>query len=671
MVNEVEYTYDGWGNLAEEWQEHDGAVDTQSTLSVEYTYDDGASGGIAKYVRLAEVTYPNGREINYDYGTAGAIDDIMSRLSSIFDDADDDGTIDTGEDVYAAYDYLGAGRIVTEDYAEAEVKLDYTANDFAALDRFGRVLDQVWTDYGADPDAELDHFGYTYDRAGNRTERDNDLHTSFNEDYTYDNLDRLTDTDRADAFDQSWTLDGLGNFAEFDNDGTTQDHTANAANELTAVNGWTSPAHDAAGNMTTIPTPSGSLGAKYDGWNRLIEVTDGTDPLAEFAYDGTGRRIVQWTDFVDDEPQAATHYFHDDQQVIETRQGSPATAPESLDEQYQNIWSPRYIDSLILRDEYSSGVLQTASRLYYLSDANYNVTALVGKVTNVWQVVERYVYTPYGKATVLDPNFATDGDGVSDYTNTTLYTGRALDAATGLYYYRARYYSADLGRFVSRDPFGYFLPDEANNDQSGTRPIAPAIGNSRERLNSLESASNGNSVGDEVIDFNLYRYVCNNPTDSCDPTGTDRWVFHGDWMPMGASNLPVVGWVAHWYIIVDVWDRTGTKVTGAARLDWGPCGYLVTPNVPSPRRHSDEYGVLQGEWESNAAQDKALLDFWQKKDQEDFERGYVLGWFRGIRNCAGYAVGGNCMTYALWYADYGGAAGPAELNTDMLDYGID
>ena len=36
------------------------------------------------------------------------------------------------------------------------MKLDYTANNLAALDRFGRVEDQIWTDYGEDPDVELD-----------------------------------------------------------------------------------------------------------------------------------------------------------------------------------------------------------------------------------------------------------------------------------------------------------------------------------------------------------------------------------------------------------------------------------------------------------------------------------------------------------------------------------
>jgi RHS repeat-associated protein len=35
------------------------------------------------------------------------------------------------------------------------------------------------------------------------------------------------------------------------------------------------------------------------------------------------------------------------------------------------------------------------------------------------------------------------------------YTGRRLDPETGLYYYRARYYSASLGRFLQTDPIGY------------------------------------------------------------------------------------------------------------------------------------------------------------------------------------------------------------------------
>ena len=36
-----------------------------------------------------------------------------------------------------------------------------------------------------------------------------------------------------------------------------------------------------------------------------------------------------------------------------------------------------------------------------------------------------------------------------------MFTGREYDAETGLYYYRARYYSPDIGRFLQVDPFDY------------------------------------------------------------------------------------------------------------------------------------------------------------------------------------------------------------------------
>jgi YD repeat-containing protein len=88
-VNQVEDLYDGWGNLTDQYQAHDGQVDTQSTPDVQYLYDDGAgTGGVAQYVRLSQVKYPGGdRTIDYNYNTGaqGAVDDIMSRLSSMSD----------------------------------------------------------------------------------------------------------------------------------------------------------------------------------------------------------------------------------------------------------------------------------------------------------------------------------------------------------------------------------------------------------------------------------------------------------------------------------------------------------------------------------------------------------------------------------------------------------
>jgi YD repeat-containing protein len=343
IVNQVKYVYNGWGKVSQEYQAHDGAVDG-STLHVDYTYDDGAVGNVAKYVRLKEVKYPNDRKVHYDYGTVGATDDIMSRLTSIYDDANANNAIDTGEDVYASYKYLGRGTIVEENYVKTETKLtylDYSGN-VTGLDRFGRVVDQVWRNYaGADT---VDEYTYTYDRAGNRLTKANAQHTAFNETYTYDGLDRLLTTDRADGFDQDWTLDGLGNWSGFNDDGTSQTRTVNEANEIESTLGIATPTYDAAGNMTVIPSPtSGSPShtesAKYDAWNHLVEVSDGGVLVAKFSYDGTGRRIKQLTSFVEGVPQTATHYYQNtNNQVLETRESSPSTAPESLSPKYQNVW---------------------------------------------------------------------------------------------------------------------------------------------------------------------------------------------------------------------------------------------------------------------------------------------------------------------------------------------
>ena len=114
VVNQVKYQYDAWGNLYREYQKHDGVVDA-NTLFTQYDYcRRGRPAGVAKYVRLDETTYPNGREVHYDYGTTGAIDDIMSRLATIGD----------GTNTQAAYKYLGAGTIVEEDYVGSQNEAD-------------------------------------------------------------------------------------------------------------------------------------------------------------------------------------------------------------------------------------------------------------------------------------------------------------------------------------------------------------------------------------------------------------------------------------------------------------------------------------------------------------------------------------------------------------------
>ena len=64
--------------------------------------------------------------------------------------------------------------------------------------------------------------------------------SALNETYAYDNLDRLTSSDRNDGstHDQTWTLDGSGNMAGVTTGGTTQTRTVNNANEIQTASGW-------------------------------------------------------------------------------------------------------------------------------------------------------------------------------------------------------------------------------------------------------------------------------------------------------------------------------------------------------------------------------------------------------------------------------------------------
>src|SRR5204862_5035079 len=67
------------------------------------------------------------------------------------------------------------------------------------------------------------------------------------------------------------------------------------------------------------------------------------------------------------------------------------------------VWSPVYVNALILRDKDNSGTGLTATgsgfdRLWVVQDANWNVVALVN---GSGSVVERYDYTPFGVVTFM------------------------------------------------------------------------------------------------------------------------------------------------------------------------------------------------------------------------------------------------------------------------------
>jgi len=115
---------------------------------------------------------------------------------------------------------------------------------------------------------------------------------------------------------------------------------------------------------------------------------------------------------------------------------------------------------LFIYGNYIDEVLYTAagtpgSRKYYVHDHLYSPVALV-YVTGTVQ--ERYEYDAYGRCCVLDPDFAIDADGLSDYDNPYLFTGRRWDTLNNgslkIQYSRNRYYDYHTGRFLTHDTLG-------------------------------------------------------------------------------------------------------------------------------------------------------------------------------------------------------------------------
>jgi RHS repeat-associated protein len=463
VVNQLQFTHNDFGQTTTSYQAHGGAVNTSISPKVQYGYANGS----ANTIRPTWLRYPDGRIINYDYGTSGGNDDAASRIKSLKD----------GPLPLVDYQYLGLSSIVEVDYTVPDVRYRLydgaaSGNIYTGLDRFGRVIDSHWYDYGASTDAARIKYGY--DRASNRIWREDTVADAqskpFDELYQHDGLHRLKDMQRGTLnsqhstinslqFQQCWSLDETGNWSGFrsDDDGTSgwnlvQNRTSNTVNEITNITettgpSWTTPAYDPAGNMTTVPQPADpttSYTATYDAWNRLVKLIDGANTVQENEYDPRKFRTVR-KDFAAGALNETRHFYYTNGwQSIEER------VDISTDPERQHIWGLRYIDDLVLRDRDTTGNGTLDERLYCLQDANWNVTAVTDENGDVQ---ERYAYSAYGVPSFLSPTFAARNS--SNFNWDTLYAGYEWNAVSNLYAVRYRFYHSLLGVWAQQDPFGY------------------------------------------------------------------------------------------------------------------------------------------------------------------------------------------------------------------------
>jgi hypothetical protein len=345
VANQVLYNFDGFGRKNAIYQNHSGTVDTGSTPSVQFQYDYAADGNnvVTNGGRLLTVTYPstpnspsNPRVLQYTYGGAGTatVDSVLGRVVSI-------GGTASG-DTYVTYVYNGTGRPV-QSQLQNGVTLDLfrgTSGTYAGLDRFGRTIDQYWYVVAGSTSVSVADIQYGYDLAGNRISHQDMVAgtASLDELYTYDGLNRLWSLNCGQLVSgtlsnptaaEGWTLDALGNFTGYSQSSaagtTTQSNNQfSLSNELTGFGttvgtSWAPPAYDAASNMITMPqpnSPGNPFTAKYDAWNRLMQVS-GTSTVAQYQYDGLNQRIVKQTYTGGSLSETRHFYYNDRWQVLE------------------------------------------------------------------------------------------------------------------------------------------------------------------------------------------------------------------------------------------------------------------------------------------------------------------------------------------------------------------
>jgi len=406
------YSYDRIGRLTSTVDSYNRTVGSQ--------YNDNS--------QRTRLTYPDGHYISYEYYDNGM-------LRYIKDDSSTPVTL-------ATFEWDTLSRLTRVTYANGQYEeYDYEDAGTGDDDRGNNVKQVSYS-----PSA-MYSYDYIYDKVSNAT---NKTYGSMNYDFTYDNKYQLTATDYyGTGNDYAFSYDGVYNRTSVIGRSTTNYSLNTSGLNQYATVGTSNLTYDDNGNLTSYV----GLIYQYDHENKLTAVlaADIYTTIRSYAYNWDNSLASMCRAYP--YPQSVTTtYVHDGPHIIAEYEDG------TLKRKF--IYGPG-IDFPVLMISVAS---TSETKYYYFHDALGSVVALLN---NSGSVVESYHYTPFGFPTVCEAA-GTDGKWLtnddiqrqipieSGYGNPYMFTARRWEHYTGLYYYRARFYSPNLGRFLQPDPIGYY-----------------------------------------------------------------------------------------------------------------------------------------------------------------------------------------------------------------------
>ena len=400
--------------------------------------------------------------------TIGNTYDLGNRLTQTVDSIS--GTITPGFD--------GMDRLTSVTTPQGSVSYSY---DAAGRRATMTVAGQAAVNYGFDNADRLtqisqgtSNVGLGYDAAGRRTSLI--LPNGVVQSYSYDMASDLIGINYQLGFNNLGTLaysydqagrsaQVTGSFARTGLPLPVSTSAYNANNQLTQW-GTAGLTYDANGNMLSDGTNSFT----WDARNQLASMNFGANA---FQYDPFGRRVAKTVS------GTTTNYLYDGVNVAQELVGGSPSA---------NLLTGGVDENFTRTD--------AAGARNFLTDPLGSTIALTDSAGTTQA---QYTYEPFGNTTVTGSS-----------TNSYQYTGRENDG-TGLYFYRARYYEPQIGRFISEDPIRFsgginFYAYVGNNPTSRIDPFGLAWPDEL-----LKKASDFSAGAGSVLSFGLTD-VINNAT---------------------------------------------------------------------------------------------------------------------------------------------------------------